>query len=169
MLRSPLVSAWLFSKTHIGFLIEHTWDISETEADSVKATLRKSGDDLLLTIEGTGRMVSFDREQPGSGTAWHTYINMTVGWLIAIGEVRADEGVTNIGACAFSDCSHLKTVILPATLTEIGAGAFRGCEDLETIHYNGTRTQWAQIDLGEGWSTGIHGLQVECSDGVLEL
>ncbi len=43
------------------------------------------------------------------------------------------EGVTDIGACAFYDCSSLKSVVIPEGVTEIGEGAFDACPNL-TIH-----------------------------------
>ena len=48
-------------------------------------------------------------------------------------EFEVPEGVTHIGAKAFWQCIHLKSVTLPSTLVSIGEGAFAGCTDLKRI------------------------------------
>lgn len=45
-----------------------------------------------------------------------------------------DYTVTKIGACAFSDCYQLRSIILPDTITSIGSMAFSGCENLKSIN-----------------------------------
>ncbi len=44
--------------------------------------------------------------------------------------------VTEIGSSAFSDCTSLTSVSLPASLTSIGNSAFRGCTGLEEVIFN---------------------------------
>lgn len=56
-------------------------------------------------------------------TPWWDYRN-------AIGTVRFDGAVTNIGAGTFHDCTSLTTVMIPAGVTTIGARAFSACEKL---------------------------------------
>lgn len=41
--------------------------------------------------------------------------------------------VIGIGESAFSDCSNIKSVSLPKSLTSIGAWAFNGCSSIESI------------------------------------
>ncbi|MDR1137431.1 MAG: leucine-rich repeat domain-containing protein [Synergistaceae bacterium] len=45
-------------------------------------------------------------------------------------EAVMTDGITAIGARAFSDCAQLKQVLFPQTLIEIGDAAFSGCEAL---------------------------------------
>ena len=49
------------------------------------------------------------------------------------GDVVIPEGVTEIGASAFSNCSSLKSVTIPEGVTEIGAKAFSFCSSLESV------------------------------------
>ncbi len=51
-----------------------------------------------------------------------------------IESVVVSEGVTRIGAYAFSGCTELKMVVLPSTLTYIEDGAFSECPRLEEIN-----------------------------------
>ena len=48
-------------------------------------------------------------------------------------EILIPEGVERIPNSCFSDCTRLKTVVLPSTLKEVGYSAFSGCVALENI------------------------------------
>lgn len=50
------------------------------------------------------------------------------------------EGVTSIGDAAFSLCTHLKQVTIPASVERIGVAAFCGT-GLETVTFNGVPTE----------------------------
>ena len=50
-----------------------------------------------------------------------------------IEKVVIEEGVTNIGNYAFSDCRSLTSVTLPNTVVNIGIAAFGGCVNLVSI------------------------------------
>ncbi|EJK61032.1 hypothetical protein THAOC_18535, partial [Thalassiosira oceanica] len=50
------------------------------------------------------------------------------------------EGLKVIGGCAFINCSALRSVTIPSTVTELGSCAFFGCSNLsEVILLNGER------------------------------
>lgn len=46
------------------------------------------------------------------------------------GDVVIPDGVTEIGASAFKDCSSLTSITIPNSVTEIGSSAFSGCSNL---------------------------------------
>ena len=50
-----------------------------------------------------------------------------------IKKVIIENGVTNIGAWAFTDCSLLTSITIPNSVTSIGTEAFRGCSNLTSI------------------------------------
>ena len=57
---------------------------------------------------------------------------------MSIYEIKDDvaifhEGVTKIGRKTFKDCTWLKGIIIPASVTEIEANAFYCCTSLESI------------------------------------
>ena len=52
---------------------------------------------------------------------------------VEIKKVIVAEGVTHIGAGAFSALSGLEEVVLPSSLQTIGQDAFSGCEELKSI------------------------------------
>ncbi|MBR2185829.1 MAG: leucine-rich repeat protein, partial [Lachnospiraceae bacterium] len=56
--------------------------------------------------------------------------------------ITITDGVKKIRNDAFEDCTNLKTVIFPATLTSIEGWAFNNCNSLSTIIYNGSEYQW---------------------------
>lgn len=68
--------------------------------------------------------------------------------------VRIPEGVAVIEAKAFSQCEHLRTVYLPASLTNIDMKSFENCP-LEEIYFSGTRQQWQAIEISPQGSASI--------------
>ena len=47
--------------------------------------------------------------------------------------IPTDGSVTSIGYAAFSDCTSLKSIDIPASVMSIGKGTFSGCANLESI------------------------------------
>ena len=77
----------------------------------------------LLTISGTGAMYDYEWENPAP---WHVYNEQIYTVLI-------EEGVTNIGALAFSDCINMTGIVIPDSVTSIGYAAFNACSSLTNI------------------------------------
>ncbi len=83
----------------------------------------KLTDDGELTIEGEGAM--FDFQQDANRPSWDDYQG-------SIKSVTIKEGVTSIGAWAFSGCA-LTSIFIPEGVVSIGEKAFRGCNNLTSI------------------------------------
>lgn len=76
--------------------------------------------DGVLTISGDGTMYDYDdRSYP-----WNAR---------RIIYVQIDEGVTNIGNCAFYLCGNLKEAKIPNSVVNIGNSAFYYCTNLKSI------------------------------------
>ena len=58
------------------------------------------------------------------------------------------DSVTTIGMNAFSGCTGLTSVTIPAGVIEIDMNAFASCSSLTTVNYKGTQEQWEQISIG---------------------
>jgi hypothetical protein len=101
--------------------------------DNLTWTLSEAG---VLTISGTGDMNDYSSNDPAP-------------WGITPTSVVIANGVTSIGAAAFSGCTSLTSVTIPASVTTIGAGAFSGCSGLTSVNYGGAQAQWNKIN-GEG-------------------
>ena len=76
-----------------------------------------------LTIRGNGAMDNFTWGYPGYFAIKSYILKIDIG-----------EGVTEIGGCAFTDCTALQQVILPETLTAINYKAFKNCSQLTYIN-----------------------------------
>lgn len=77
-----------------------------------------------LTISGNGAM--------GSYVLLGSFLRNTP-WGTEITSVTIENGVTDIGAGAFHDCSSLTSITIPDTVTAIGASAFRNCSALQSV------------------------------------
>ena len=76
-----------------------------------------------LTISGSGAMADY---ADASSVPWNNSIT-------AIKTVVIENGVTNVGAYAFNNCSSLTSVTIPDDVTKIGDYAFYGCQELTSI------------------------------------
>jgi len=62
--------------------------------------------------------------------------------------VILNEGITAIPQGTFTSCSDLKEITIPKSITLIDNYAFSGCSELKDVYYNGTREDWAKIQIG---------------------
>lgn len=73
--------------------------------------------------------------------------------------MRIPSGVTEIGASAFSGCKSLATVAIPRSVRKIGVWVFTECNKNLKIQYDGTKSQWNEIQGDKPKVT------VQCTDG----
>ena len=101
-------------------------------AATYSGTFGENGDNLTweyddqtntLTISGTGEMEDWPA---GYATPWGSY-------QMEITTVVINDGVTNIGKEAFSNCHALTSVTLPNSVTDIRFHGFQGSENLASI------------------------------------
>lgn len=127
-------------------------DCGATENDNVKWELKQNNQDdnnptYTLIISGEGTMANWNYLSGGIGSAvtdspWFSYASkitdITIEDGVIIGErafqglssietFEFPSGITEIPKYAFADCTSLKNIIIPETVTSIGEGAFRAC------------------------------------------
>ena len=88
--------------------------------------------------------------------------------ITTLTDITIPEGITSIDDAAFMDCSELSNVSLPKSLTKIGDSAFHNCEKLNTIYYNGTESDWNNIEKGEHWIDSTNNYLIICSDTTIK-
>ena len=89
------------------------------------------GDALTWTLDEAGKLTI-----SGTGAMWEYTGSRHPGWYDqadAIRSVAVEEGVTRIGAYAFSDLRKMSSITLPDGLLSIGARAFRSCKALTGV------------------------------------
>jgi hypothetical protein len=107
----------------------YEWSVSEVAVGDVIAS-GLFGDGLIwtlttdgtLTVIGNGSMGDFSYNT----TPWYDYIG-------SIFTIVIEEGVTDIGRCAFYGAEQLISVTIPETVTAIDGYAFYGAASLENI------------------------------------
>ena len=80
-------------------------------------------------------------------------------------EFTIPEGTPRIRAYVFAGCSSLVNVSIPSTVNFIGASAMSDCTNLANIFYNGTMTQWGDINKDSGWDSNTGSYTIHCNDG----
>ena len=107
------------------------WDISENDDGSVMAYLyndtQNEGKHTLI-ITGNGKMKDWENGE----APWHD------SYSYDITSVTIEEGVTTIGAYAFSGFKELKHFSVPDGIKSIGKGAFSSCWYLESVYISAT-------------------------------
>lgn len=85
-----------------------------------------SGCECLLSAgpKGGNYNIQFD---------WNTEIPAEAFAGSELGRVVIPNGLTAVGAQAFSDCSNLESVIIPKSVTFVGKWAFESCPKLKTV------------------------------------
>lgn len=96
------------------------WNISSENDGEIIAKLDEEGN---LRITGNGKMKNWESEDEVEWKAIKENIK----------KVTIEEGITNIGTFAFSNCKNLQNIIIPESLIDIGAYSFCFCENLEEI------------------------------------
>ena len=65
--------------------------------------------------------------------------------------ITLPNGVSEIFREAFGNCSNLESIYLPRSLKTIGRNVFPYCLKLKDIYYEGSSTEWGQINKDEEW------------------
>ena len=139
-----------------------------------------SGGGYDLIIDGTGAMADYDNNGGNITSPWANYLD-------ALSSVTVEDGVTKIGSyafmggafttmqltddvtqigdCAFQDCTGLTELDLPEGLEEIGGYAFSGCTGLTSLSLPDNL-----VTLGSNSFNGCTGLEsVSVPGGIAEL
>ncbi|MBR5093631.1 MAG: leucine-rich repeat protein, partial [Oscillospiraceae bacterium] len=102
-------------------------------ADEIQEAIASGacGDDLTWTLDEAGTLIV-----SGTGAMWDWQAEHLTPWAEALSSIRSvvlQEGVTSVGACAFSWNDQLASVELPDSLLEIGFEAFGYCPSLTAV------------------------------------
>ena len=113
----------------------------------------------VMYIEGPGSIPSYVVANLPSITPWYQYQNMITNIKIT--------DVNSIGKYAFSSCSALEMVSLPATLHTISMGAFMSCNNLREVYFDGTTNQWNAISIAS-LNDDLLNATIICNDDYVE-
>ena len=119
--------------------------IHHKDGEDTFVSLGTCGEDLLWTLDkdgvlhisGTGAMDAYSWDN----SPWDSYTSQVSALVL-------DDGITSIGRYAFTSCSKLTEVTIPASVSYIGGRAFRYCGKLADIHF--LHRPWNPLELDSG-------------------
>ena len=97
-------------------------------ANAFAAATGRCGDSITWTLDDSGNLTL-----SGSGEMWNNGYGDSPFKDYEIRKATVKYGITSIGESAFSGCSGLTELTLPASVASIGDGAFICCSDLSKI------------------------------------
>lgn len=77
--------------------------------------------------------------------------------------------IVSIDKRAFSSCGLLESLTINRGLKSIEDDAFQFCDNLTALNYEGTMSEWNQIDRSENWLSESSVETVHCSDGDVSV
>lgn len=83
-----------------------------------------------------------------------------------IKNIKIADGV-EIEARAFFNCFELESIQLPVTLTKLPYWMIYSCRNLSKIYFDGTSSQWLNLQKNENWAAMTSNFTIECSDGKI--
>ena len=78
------------------------------------------------------------------------------------------KGITSISECAFFGCKSLSKIYIGKNIRKICEKAFFNCNKLYSVSFNGTLSQWENIDKENGWNFNCGIKEIVCNDGVVK-
>ncbi|MDE7382463.1 MAG: leucine-rich repeat domain-containing protein, partial [Treponemataceae bacterium] len=120
----------------------------------------------LTKVIYTGTLADWCAIDWGSGFANPLYNENAILYIndSAVTDAKIPNNVTEIKKWAFCGYKNLTSVEIPSSVESIGKSAFSECTNLASIHYDGTQTEWENIerDTDDGLSdktiTGKNGI-----------
>lgn len=128
-------------------------DNEKIENIIIPASVTSIGD---MAFAGSKIAVEVSSENPNYLTENGILYNKTKSALLYCSANKAGEkleipvGVTVIGVGAFYGASAVQSVKIPDSVVSIDKDAFAGCTGIKSVIYDGTKTQWGKINIGEG-------------------
>ena len=128
-----------------------------------------------LVIWGNGKMANYISSSTPSPWWSKDYTTVSFeGDIVSIGDsafyytplnnIVLPDGIIDIGKGAFENAKELSEIQIPNSVNSMGAYVFDGCDSLREIIYDGTISQWNEIDI-EFLNHIIYQCTIHCSDG----
>ncbi len=108
----------------------------KNEAGNIFWSLTSEGSGYKLTLTGSGKMGDYSRKNYEERPNYPSDYRTSAPWgyyADQIQSVSIGEGITDVSAYAFYQCSSISTVTIPSTVTEIGSNAFYSCYSIKSI------------------------------------
>lgn len=131
---------------------------SSSEETPEEKTFTENGIEYIIDEDGNARVINIaDKELTE---------------VVIPKEVRGHK-VTALGdfdiTVVFKDCTRIKSVMIPDTVTSIGHFCFYGVDSLKDVYYAGTGEQWRRIMIGTGNNDALDKAEFHFDAGAPEI
>lgn len=134
-----IFSGWSPEVTAITGDVEYT-AVFKTDLKKCGESVYWTLEDGKLTISGNGEMYDYsDRGSTHDMAPWYDL-------RLQVRSVEICDGITKIGKFAFYKCNFLNSAEISADVTKIGVGAFNRCSQFTDIWFDGTKSQWDDVN-----------------------
>ena len=140
--------------------------------DSNNSNLTKAIIKCTDGILGNGNEVKIDNVVYNIYNDYTAQINKYHGnpEILTIPESVSYEGysfkINSIGDYAFLECTNLKSLTMPSSVTKIGQYAFYCCTDLKDVYYLSTISDWNKIEI-TNTNDVLKKATIHCIDGTI--
>lgn len=140
--------------------------------DSNNSNLTKAIIKCTDGILGNGNEVKIDNVVYNIYNDYTAQINKYPGnpEILTIPESVSYEGysfkINSIGDYAFLECTNLKSLTMPSSVTKIGQYAFYCCTDLKDVYYLSTISDWNKIEI-TNTNDVLKESTIHCIDGTI--
>ena len=140
--------------------------------DSNNSNLTKAIIKCTDGILGNGNEVIIDNVVYNIYNDYTAQINKYPGnpEILTIPESVSYEGyafkINSIGDYAFLECTNLKSLTMPSSVTKIGQYAFYCCTDLKDVYYLSTISDWNKIEI-TNTNDVLKKATIHCIDGTI--
>lgn len=128
----PLVSVIVMVTLIVGTIQIQMKDAAEDttniQSSNAETTQQESSDRINWTLSDDGKTLTFG----GTGSISKDRVNTTDA-IETVETIIIENGISEIGGSAFTDCEKLEKVVLPDSLQSIEFAAFHSCDSLKSI------------------------------------
>ncbi len=129
----------------------------------------KVPDSVESIVECAFRYIAYDVKKITLNNSLRYIDRLALSFCWDVEELKIPKKVEYIGAGAFTRCVALKSLTLPKSVKYIGASLLNDCVNLRRLTYEGTMSDWRNIEKDPLLFDGSKISFIDCVDGTIHI